>query len=289
MLAYFKPTTVEEAVELKAQHPQGAFLGGGTSINSLGWSKRVDSGRAQGYDALIDISGADMGGIEEKDGFLRIGANLCFQDVLEHALCPNLLRAAFKQIVNRNVRNMATLGGALSLKSPCSNPIAALLALHAEVELSCHKGTKRLAVEEFLEGDYHKALLTAVYIPGAWAQLNCATRRYSRSQNDISIVLADVVLDIEDGKVAKISAVAGGVAPTVRRLRSLEESLKGRALPSEEEVAALVQRDISAIDDLRGSAAFKTYTAGQLVDWCLHRAAESGSGGCCEHKGEPKV
>ena len=284
LLAYYKPTTVEEAVGLKAQNPQGAFLGGGTSINSLSWSKRVSSGRAEYFAALIDISAVDMGDVAEKDGFLRIGANLCFQDVMENTLCPKLLRAAFKQIVNRNVRNMATLGGSLSLKSPCSNPVAALLALHAEVELCCHNGCKRLTVEEYLAGDYRKALLTAVYIPRSWADLACATRRYSRSQNDISIVLADVALEADDNKIAKFSAVAGGVGPKVLRLRTLEEALTGREIPSADEVADLVRKDTSAVDDLRGSAAFKTYTAGQLVDWCLRRALEGGCC-CCGHKG----
>ncbi|MBQ7568326.1 FAD binding domain-containing protein [bacterium] len=273
---------------MKAQIPRSAFLGGGTSINSLSWEKRVNSGRSQAYEALIDVSALDLGTVEKRDGFIRIGANLRFQDVFEHPLCPELLRAGFKQIVNRNVRNMATVAGSIAMKSPCSNVIAALMTLHAEVETADANGRReRVSLESFVNTSSEGLLITAVYIPEEWTGLHCSTRRYSRSQNDISIVLADVALEAADGKITRVSAVAGGVAPRVVRLVSLEAALLGQALPDAEAVGDLVKKDIAAISDFRGSAEFKAYMAGQLIDWCLHMAVD-GAECCacgCEHKG----
>ncbi len=257
---------------MRAKTPKSAFLGGGTSVNSLGWKKQVAKGRVEDYQALIDVSELDMGSAEDKGEYIRFGGNLRFQDVLESPLCPTLLRAGLLQIANRNVRNMATLGGSLATKSPCSNVATALLALHAELEIR-YESSEQVVALEAMDSCAPGGLIVGIRVPKEWAALPCATRRYSRSNNDISLVLSDVIISEKDGKVDKISAVAGGVGPQILRLLDLEDALRGREIPSAAQVSALVSHDILPIDDFRGSAEFKAYMIGELTDWCLHQAS----------------
>ena len=281
MLSYYKPTNLEEATQLKAQVPDSVFLGGGTVLNSLGWSKYVEEGRVQDYAALIDVTGLELGTVEEQDGYIRLAANIPVQDIYVHPLCPAMLRANLKQMDNLNIRNMATLGGSLGVNSPCSNSLAALLCVHAEVEVYTASGLKRIALEEYAQNKQDSDLVVAFYVPKAWVKLPCATRRYSRSQSDISIVLADVIMQQQDGKVCQISAVAGGVASHVVRLKALEKALSGQELPSAEQVAKLVAEDIAPVSDIRGGAEFKALLIGELTDWCLHNVAVQP---CCDCK-----
>lgn len=281
MLSYYKPTTLEEAAQLKAQVPDSVFLAGGTVLNSLSWTNYVKEGRVQDYAALIDITGLDLGTVEEKDGYIRLAANIPVQQIYVHPLCPAMLRANLKQMDNLNIRNMGTLGGSLGVNSPCSNPLAALLCLHAEAEVYAEGEMKRGLLEDYARYRQPNDLIVAFYVPKTWAKLPCATRRYSRSQSDISIVLADVIMQQQDGKVCQVSAVAGGVAPHVVRLGALEKALLGQEIPDSERVAKLVAQDIAPVSDIRGSAEFKALLIGELTDWCLHNVAVQP---CCDCK-----
>ena len=279
MLEYFKPTSIQEATQLRASRSASCYLGGGTIVNSLSWEKQVQAGRCQAYEALIDVTALPLDGISCDDEYIYIGGNVTLQDILENALTPELLRQNLRQFVNRNVRNVATIGGSLASRQSCSNATAALVALHAEVEVCRYDAEKKavecqfVSVEDYENCDCTQALISQVRVPKCWAGKACATRNYSRSMHDISLLVADVILSLQNGIVESISVSACGVASRVLRLSTLEKALQGQALPEREKLAELVKADIKVIDDFRSSAEFKAYTITELVDWCLHNAA----------------
>lgn len=140
----YKPTTVREAVALRAEHPDDTvYLAGGTDDLRLGSA-------AAGKD-LIDINGLVSEKIEEKDGKLRIGGLATLQDLVESPLVPAFLKDAAKFCSSFEKRNAATVGGNLALRRDDSYLAAAMCAAEATLLLATPDGEKERPVAEFLK------------------------------------------------------------------------------------------------------------------------------------------
>jgi probable selenate reductase FAD-binding subunit len=256
-LGFHRPSTVSEALALQASLGAGAlFLAGGTEINQ----KHFPGERRH----LISLAGLDLGGIASGDGTVVLGATTSFQALLDSPLVPAPLQRAAARLVNRNVRNAATVGGQLATAKSCADLIPCLVALQARVLLATAQGSGAVAVEDYIVAK-PTGLIVAVEVPWPAAGRGVALANFTRTANDLSVLTAAASLATADGAVQAPILAMGGVAPTVVRLPSVEGALTGAPLPDRETIAALVASAVSPIDDLRGSAAFKRQLAAQLA------------------------
>ena len=71
-----------------------------------------------------------------------------------------------------------------------------------------------------------------------------------------------------DGTVADVRLSLGSMAPTVRRLRTVEGALTGQRLTPEVVQAAVARigDDVSPIDDVRSTATYRLTTSQRLVE-----------------------
>ncbi|MHC9540074.1 MAG: xanthine dehydrogenase family protein subunit M [Vulcanimicrobiota bacterium] len=273
---FYRPATISEAVALRKRYPSSVYLAGGTEINSSGWCMRR-SGAAE-VDRAVGIAHLPMGSIDITDSGIAIGANVIIQELIDNPDSPPLLAEAACQFANRNIRNMATIGGNIGANKSCSNLIPSLLALDARINLATEAGETSLSLMEYIAKPDPSALILSIAITrerinGLWA-----TCRHSRTAHDISIISVAVTMFGNFSRVEKPVVSVGGVAATVIRLSLLEKQLDGVSLPSRDEIEAMVKPLISPIDDLRGSGAFKRQVAGALLSRALHQAA-AGEGG----------
>jgi CO/xanthine dehydrogenase FAD-binding subunit len=107
---YTRATTVEEAVKAIGQGPGARFIGGGTNLLDL-----MKMGVEQ-PSHLIDITRLPLTGIEERNGGVRIGADVTNTDAANHALVRTrypVLSEAILAGASPQLRNMATMGGNL--------------------------------------------------------------------------------------------------------------------------------------------------------------------------------
>ena len=124
---------------------------------------------------MVDIGGlADLRGIVETSGGVRLGALTRWADVTAAALPPAFdgLRAAAREVGAVQVQHAGTIGGNLCNASPAADGVPVLLTLDASVELTSASGTRSLALEAFLTGYRQTALgpdelLTAVVVPAS--------------------------------------------------------------------------------------------------------------------------
>ena len=73
----FRPSTLAEALRLKAEHPEARPIQGGTDV-----LVELTFGHSQ-PDALLDLSElAELRGFTEEDGVLRLGSGLTYTDCL---------------------------------------------------------------------------------------------------------------------------------------------------------------------------------------------------------------
>jgi probable selenate reductase FAD-binding subunit len=257
--SYHRPSSVAQAVQLKAELGSGAvFLAGGTEVNN---------GLAARPAALIDLADLGLDTVEISSDGIRLGAGVTMQQLVEHPELPWFLKAASRQMANRNIRNRATVGGQLGTNRSCADLIPTLLAAQAKVSLV----DRELPVERFIEGP--PELILSVFVPmtGRGFGLDHLTRTAS----DISVVAASASLRTQDGCVQEPILAVGGVAAHVVRLSDVEQALDGKPLPEREQIEELVSIAVNPIDDLRGTAAFKRHIAAVLGARALHAAAEN--------------
>jgi len=274
---YFVPVDVAEAATMKRAGAQ--VLAGGTDVYP------AQVGRPF-VGSVVDISGlAELRGIEATDRGWRIGALTRWADMAAADLppCFDGLRAAARDVGGIQVQNAGTIGGNLCTASPAADGVPNLLALDASVELTSPSGRRVVPIEDFLTGYRATALggdelLTAVLVPregedARAAFLKLGLRRYLV----ISVVMVAAVVALDESGLVRFARVAvGACSPVAVRLRRLEDELRGR--PAGELAAAVTPEhlaDLTPIDDVRATAAYRLRAATILVRRALDRCGES--------------
>jgi xanthine dehydrogenase small subunit len=178
---------------------------------------------------------------------------------------------------SRLIRTRGTLGGNLGTASPIGDGPPALLGLGAEVVLASLDGgavkTRTVPLDGFFL-DYRKTqlapseLIAEVRIPKPFA----ATQRFykvsKRKMDDISTVAAGFALDRDGrGTVTMLRLAFGGVAATPKRAHAAEAVLVGKAITPDVVARARAEalRELSPIDDHRGSARYRRAMIEQLI------------------------
>ena len=145
---YVRPSTLDEAVALLAQHGDEAkVLAGGHSLIPA-MKLRLASPKV-----LVDIGCvAGLSYIQEVGGRIAIGAMATHGDIEASALlrdrCP-LLPETAAHIGDPQVRNKGTVGGSLAHSDPAADWPAAILALDAELEIAGRDGRRTVRADAF--------------------------------------------------------------------------------------------------------------------------------------------
>ncbi len=121
--AYYKVTSVAQAVSLLSRHQQkAAILAGGTDL--LGMMKdRIEGPKMKMPEFLIDIKGIkELNYIKEQKTGLKIGAGTPLSEIVSSDLIARkypLLRQAASQVGVPQIRNVGTIGGNLCQRPRC--------------------------------------------------------------------------------------------------------------------------------------------------------------------------
>jgi xanthine dehydrogenase small subunit len=272
MTAYFRPTTLDEALAVRAGR-EVEVIAGGTDVypnrtTRAGWGQMA-------HKDVLDITAVPgLARIEEIREHWRIGALVTWTDLIRAGLPPLFdgLATAAKEIGGQQIQNRGTLVGNLCTASPAGDGIPNLLVLDAEVEVASVRGVRVEPIDRFLDG-YRRTTLapdeivTALRIAkrsGQGAFQKLGARRYLV----ISIVMAAGVIETgADGAIAHARIAVGACSPVARRLGALEERLIGRKLSPA--LSGLVQptdlAGLAPLDDVRASAAYRVAAAEALL------------------------
>ena len=273
MAAYFRPSSLAEALAIRARRPV-TVLAGGTDVyparaNRVGWG---DMRR----DDILDVSAiAELKGIAEDPDRFRFGALTTWDEMRQTALPPAFVccQKAARDIGGAQVQNRGTLVGNICTASPAGDGIPCLLSLDAEVELASERGRRMVPIAQFIDGYRHTVcgpdeLVTAILIPkpptGARGNfIKLGARRYLV----ISIVMAAAVLATDDaGAIAHARIAVGACSAVAQRLPLLERALLGQPLAVASDLVEAGQfAALAPIDDVRGSGAFRAAAAADMV------------------------
>lgn len=272
-MVYFTPNTLDEALA-HLEPGDATLLAGGTDIYPSLAGRDLP-------ECIVDISGIDgLRGIHRRDDRIRIGSATRWSDIRAADLPPAFdgLKAAATQVGGLQIQNAGTIAGNICNASPAADGIPPLLTLDATVELTTSRGIRAMPLADFIRGPRATAraadeILTAVLIPtpppdsrGAFEKLGA--RRYLVIS--IAMVAALVATD-RNGRIARARIAVGACAPVARRLSALEADLIGQD-PDRPEVTARHLAPLAAIDDPRGTAAYRLDAAAELCRRAIRAA-----------------
>lgn len=251
---YYRPHSLEEAYGL-LQEKKGVVIGGGAFLN-LG-SREIE--------AAIDLSELSLNYIEEKDGYIRIGA----MTTLREMETSELLKDSFNGILSKTagvvmgvqVRNVVTIGGCVIGRYGFSDLITALLALDAQVKLYKHGC---MSLEEFLENKISGDILTGLIIEKK--DKKAAYTNVRNTATDFSILNAAV-----SRCGSSISICAGARPGIAKKANKASEFVSVSTLNEENAVKAgqIAADELEFGSDLRGSALYRKELCKVLVKRCI--------------------
>jgi CO/xanthine dehydrogenase FAD-binding subunit len=258
---------------MKGEHPRAVPLAGGTDF-MVAWNAGHLNHRT-----VLDLSGlGEWKRIRRVEGGLWIGALATHAQLGEHPRVGKefpLLVQACALIGGVAIQNRGTLGGNLANASPAGDTFPPLVVYDAVVEVVSREGRRRLPLREFFTGVKKTCLAPGELIEAV--QVPFLARRPTRqvfrkvgtraAQALSKTVAAGLLWRGRDGHVQELRFALGSMAPTVRRLTAVEGFLAGKRMTVEvvEEACALLERDVSPIDDVRSTAPYRLHASRNLL------------------------
>jgi aerobic carbon-monoxide dehydrogenase medium subunit len=267
--AWFAPTSLAEALELRAHYADDAkVVAGGTFIGIL-LSQRIIMPSTllslRNIHELTFIEKQSNSGQsnhrEGSSGSLRIGAMTTHRTVERSNVVREgwpIVAYTFSLVASPRVRNQATVGGVLADADYASDPPSLLNALNASVVARNQQGEREIPVEELITGYYETSLqpdelLTEVRVP---ANVERAVYRKFRSRSNEDRPCVAVAATRSAGQ---LRVVVGAVAERPQYFPDICAIANGESITRElaTEIGRRYAETIDTLSDSRGSAAYR--------------------------------
>ena len=238
---YYRPHTLEEALHLLKQ-PAVVPLGGGTGLTQPGDENF----------SVVDLQELGLNKITKIGNNLEIGAGVTLQQLLESEYCPQSLAQAIRIDAGLNIRNAATVAGALVSCDGRSAFATAMLAQDAKLAILAENSESVINLGDYLPVR-PKGLITAITIP-----LNVSTvfETVARTPMDKPIVCA-AMTRWASGRI-RLSLGGTQNAPVL--------ALDGTTA---DDVEAAARNAFHEADDAWATSAYRASTAATLAKRCL--------------------
>jgi xanthine dehydrogenase small subunit len=199
-----------------------------------------------------------------RNGTLRIGALATYTTLLRSRLVRQrlpILASAAREVGGMQIQNRGTLGGNVANGSPAGDTLPVLAVAEAVVVLRSVDAERRVAFGNFYTG-YRATVRQPDELIVAFDIPPIEGRQWFRKVGTRAAqAISKVVMAAVRGSQPRIAL--GSVAPTVIRLSGVEGALAQGA--SIDEALRRLDEDISPIDDLRSTGAYRRDVAANLL------------------------
>jgi CO/xanthine dehydrogenase FAD-binding subunit len=268
---FLRPTSLAEALDAKAAHPDAVPIAGGTDVMvELNFDHRRPA-------ALLDLTRVgELAEWTETSGGTRLGAGVPYARIIGELgdRLPGLAMAS-RTVGSPQIRNRGTVGGNLGAASPAGDTHPVLLATDATVEVASVRGSRLIPIGQFYRGVKRNALepdelITAVHLPAGGGP-----QQFSKvgTRNAMVIAVCSFGLALHPGE-RRVGAGIGSAGPTPIRAVDAEAFLADELSwdspkPLVDSLARrfgeLVAAAASPIDDVRGTAAYRRHALSVLA------------------------
>ncbi len=233
---YLEPTTVSEVCTLLAEHGGGAkVVAGAQSLaillrNGLMQPSHLIS--IQHVPGLEDITASDEG--------VKIGAKVTLDrlsGISETHPTLRVLDDVINDLADQQIRNFATLGGAICEAHPASDITVVLSTLNASVKLASAGGERVVPMRDFVTDAFATVaqpgeLLTEVVVPSFdLASAAAAHRRFVLRAGDYPVVGVGAFVSLDGaGGCQDARIVVGNCSGAPAHAQEAEARLKGHSI-----------------------------------------------------------
>jgi CO/xanthine dehydrogenase FAD-binding subunit len=281
----WRPQTLEEALALRAAHPEAVPIAGGTDLMvELNFNRRRPGG-------LIDVSRLpELKHRSVENGTVFLGAGLTYTQIIAEFRHATPLVYASRTVGSPQIRNRGTIGGNLGTASPAGDALPVLAAYDASVVVASRRGgTREVPWDHFLVGPKKSSLEPDALILGTRWRAVRGPGSFSKvgPRNAMVIAVASLCLVVAE-EDRGIRVALGSVGPTVLRAREAE-ALAAQAMTragtwddpaapvptgTMEEFGERVAASARPIDDVRGTAEYRRHACAVLARRALAWALE---------------
>jgi xanthine dehydrogenase FAD-binding subunit len=236
---YLTPGSLAEAFAAMEKH-RGRYRVVAGCTDTLPWARE---GRAGDVDIPVLIDVSKIPELNERhvgETRVRLGAATPIQRFLDDAALGRAMPAMPRCAVwfaDDQIRAQATLGGNIVNASPAADAAPCLEAHDAIVELATADRKRRMPLREFITGPGKTALADGELVTGfecdALAGFGGSFEKVGHRRSlVISIVCLAVLVKLDrDGRTIGDARLAiAGIRPVPRRLREIEDVLRGKPL-----------------------------------------------------------
>lgn len=252
------PTTLDEALRLKSEHPAARPVQGGTDL-----MVELNFDRSRPSELLNLNEVAELRGWSKENGTLRLGSGLTYAEIERGPLREVLpaLAEASRTVGSPQIRNRGTIGGNLGTSSPAGDALPPLLIEGAQIECSSVRGVRSVPLGEFVTGVKRNVLAGDELITAVLLTPGRAPQTFMKIGPRNAMVIAVVSLAVSAGDELRASFGSASPRPV------LVTAPLDQAGTFAEQVAAAA----SPIDDVRGSEKYRRHALRVLTERALER------------------
>ena len=269
--SYFKDisTQLNKLIPVIKTEQNGKLVGGGTDLYVQKMDQLID------HDVNLITEFSEIRFTKVENGICSLGAGNTATDMLEsdemQSMFPNLTDH-IKLVASSPIRNIATLGGNFVNASPIGDFTAFFLAINANITLTEDGQDRTIFLKDFYKGYKELDKTPGEFISSISFNVPIANSHFNfekvskRIHLDIASVNTAIQISVTDNEINETHLSAGGVGPIPMYLNETSAFLNGKELSAQNMKSAndVLQREISPISDVRGSADYKRLLLRQL-------------------------
>jgi carbon-monoxide dehydrogenase medium subunit len=278
---YYRADSVEDAIDQLQAHDGAELLAG-----AHGLLPRMKTGE-ESPPALVDISHLDGLATIDRDGdTLSIGALATHADIAESPQLTehsSALSDAAGAVGDLQVRNGGTIGGNIAHGDPRSDPLAAVLALDAELSVKGPDEQRTIDADEIFDDAYETSVRSNEFVTGLSVHVHDnAVSAYAKRRNPLSGyamvgVAARLRLDSDTVTDARIGVT--GISDTPFRLPAVENALEGESANGDviEEAAGRAEKAVDPSElraDSQSSGEYRAHLLSVYTEKAVTAALE---------------
>jgi CO/xanthine dehydrogenase FAD-binding subunit len=271
--SWLTPKSLHEAVAAMEEHRGEALLyAGGTYIH-----EQRERGALLQVKAVVDLAGLGLDTIENDGDSIKAGAmvtlnKLIGSDALHIAGCEALVQAAYAMGPDQ-IKNAATLGGAIACGVPVIDIVTVLLSLRAKAVLQGARDSRTIDVADLLDGPEQSllgktALISDFLLPRPAPGTRSQFKKFRRSASDWAVVNASASIVADGvGRCMDAKLVVGARPDGYFSLPQAEQFLIGKQIDGKAlaSVPGIVSSELTLTDHFTATADYKRSLCGFLL------------------------
>lgn len=251
---YYRATSFQDAyAKAKQLGSRAAYVGGGVELVLR---------RNPEITVLIDLSHCGLDHIGMVQDGIEIGSQTTLSTISRSVDVKGYAGGSLAywagHVAHNNLRDMITIGGVIGRNQPWNDIVPHLVALGASVTL--YDGADHtMPLVDYIRAKQPGVLIKGVTLPATNSGSHGFLWRFTRTQQDISLLHFSALIKCDDDTIASATVVFAGRPGSTAVYPQLAAELVGKKLAEETFSAAgeLASRVVDVGDDLRASGEFR--------------------------------